>query len=212
MPKVVIFDFDGTLADVAEIVREIYDEQSQRRGWPKLTDAEYKRLRKGTVREAMRWVGVKSWQLPGLLRFGRKAFHDKSGEIKLFPGVPDVLEALHKDGWQIYILSTNSPDTIREILSRYKLDSFVTILKRSGMFGKAASINKLVKKQGYSKRHVWMVGDEIRDMEAAKKSGVNSVGVAWGLQDGASLKKYKPDYLAKKPSEIVEYLKMEAKA
>lgn len=209
--KVVIFDFDGTLADVAEVVREIYDEESEKRGWPALTDAQYKKLRKGTIKQAVSWVGIRPWQLPGLLRLGRKRFHSKSGQVKLFPGITKLMKDLHDKNWTIYVLSANSSNTIREVLDRNDIGRYVQVLKRSPLFGKASSVRRLIRSRGYQQDEVWMVGDEVRDMEAAQKAGIRSIAVTWGLQDESLLKRQTPHALVTKPDDILHHLEKSSK-
>lgn len=204
--KVVIFDFDGTLADVAELIKTLYAELALQRGWPELTEEAYIRLRKGTVPQAIKWVGVRPWQLPGLLREGRAQFHARSSEVILFPGIDKVVKKLHADGWEIYVLSSNSPGTIREVLRANDLADKMHILRRPSMFGKDKSINKLIHREAYNRANVWMVGDELRDVDGANKAGVRSIAVSWGLQDISALQAAGPTAVADKPADIVTIL------
>jgi phosphoglycolate phosphatase len=205
--KAVIFDFDGTLADVATIMRAIYAEEALKRRWPELTDKDYARLRKGTIRQAMKWARIRSWQLPGLLRLGRNLFHARSGEVELFEGIHELIPQLQEDGWDIYVLSINSTATIQEVLKRHKVDKYFQILKRPNLFGKSASIRTLMRSRGYERANVWMVGDEVRDIQAANKAGVNSIAVAWGLQDESLLAQYQPTAVARQAQDIERILK-----
>lgn len=207
--KVVIFDFDGTLADVEAIIRQLYGEIAPKRRWPELTDEAYQTLRRGTLREAMRWLGVRPWQLPGLMRVGRTLFHKHSASVQLFVGIPELVEQLHEDGWHIYVLSNNSVVTIHEILERNNVDHYVHVLKRPALFGKAASINKLIKQRRYDRNNVWMIGDEVRDIQAANKARVKSIAVSWGLQDESVLQKTRPTHLAHDVTEIKKLLDKE---
>lgn len=205
--KVAIFDFDGTLADTESIIRDIYSEVAAEKGWPALTHADYERLRRGTIQEAISWVGVRPWQLPGLLRQGRKRFHKRVEEAGLFKGIDKVINDLHDDGWHIYVLSANTPHAIHVVMSKYKLDNKVKVLKRSPLFSKHKAVGKLLKKNGYNRDNTWMIGDEVRDIEAAHKAGVRSVAVTWGLQAESALKDRKPTFVAKRPQDITKFLK-----
>lgn len=206
--EVIIFDFDGTLADVSNVVRKVYGEMALTRGWPPLTDREYKKLRKGSITGAVRWVGVKPWQIPGLLREGRELLKKHSGEIELFSGVDRLIRLLHKSGFSLYVLSSNSEGTVRSVLKKNNISN-IHILRRPSLFGKHKSIKRLVGRQNYDKSRVWMIGDELRDIEGAKKAGVKSIAVSWGLQDISLLKQAGPDYVAKKPADILKYFERE---
>ena len=196
----------GTLADVVPLMREIYGEFSVKHGYPALNDEDFERLRKGTAREVFKWAGIKPWQLPGLLKEGRKMFSVRSGQILLFAGVAELVRELHAEGWHIYILSSNDSATIREILKRNQIESIATKLSRPPLFGKASSIKALLRANDYERHNVWMVGDEVRDIEAANKAGVNSIAVAWGLQHEIALAHADPTRIALKVPEIKKYL------
>lgn len=204
--NVAIFDFDGTLADVVVIFREVYGQIAQKYDYPELTEEAFQKLRRGTLREVMKWVGVRPWQITGLLREGRTLFYERRKDIKLFPGVLELIQQLDKREWDLYILSSNSTITIREILAKNGVGHEVMVLKRPPLFGKAGSIKGLVRRKKYDKNRVWMVGDEVRDIEAATKAGVQSIGVAWGLQHESALAKANPTFVALKVSELKNYL------
>lgn len=207
--KVAIFDFDGTIGNIEPLIREIYGEVSTKRGWPTLTDEAYRKLRGGTISDAIKWVGVRPWQLPGLMREARSLVYDRRDMIELFPGIPELLRHLHRSGWNLYILSANSTKTIHAVLKREKLDSLVQVLKRPALLGKSRSINKLVKSQGYQPENVWMIGDEVRDVEASHKSGIRSISVTWGLQDKSILQTYKPTAIAHTAKDVETILTTE---
>lgn len=208
--RVVIFDFDGTLADVVPLMRKVYGDFAVRKGYPEMTEEIYETLRKGTLKDVLKWAGIKPWQLPGIMREGRSAFYKGSKQVMLFEGITDLLPQLKNQGIDLYILSSNSVDTIKEIMKRNNVDTFVTVLKRPALFGKSVSIKKLMKKNGYKKSEVWMVGDEVRDIEAANKAGVNSVAVAWGLQHEIALERSNPTFLARSVKELNKILLKEA--
>ena len=204
--KVAIFDFDGTLADVIVVLRSLYGDVAVKRGWPDLTDEALQLLRKGTYREALKWLGVRPWQMPALMREGRRLYYARRSEVRLFEGMAEVLAELHHRGWDMYVLSINSEQTIKDLLADYRVDHLVHVLRRPAVFGKAMSINRLVRRRGYSRQNVWMIGDELRDVDAAKKAQVKSVAVAWGLQDRELLKNASPTGLADTPADIVRLL------
>ncbi len=200
--KVVIFDFDGTMADVVPLMRKIYAEVATAKGYPELTDADFERLRKGNLKDLMKWSGVRAWQLPRMLREGRRVFYAHRKEVLLFRGISDLITELHSADYDLYILSSNSVRTIKYILKQANVAEPIHVLRRPPLFGKAGSIKQLIRRKRYSRNNVWMIGDETRDIDAANKAGVRSVAVSWGLQHEVALAKSRPEYVVSKVSEL----------
>ncbi|HVO28814.1 MAG TPA: HAD hydrolase-like protein, partial [Candidatus Paceibacterota bacterium] len=50
------------------------------------------------------------------------------------------------------------------------------------------------------------VGDEIRDVEAAKKNKLAAVGVTWGVNSREGLAGARPDAIVDTAGELLEYL------
>ena len=203
---VIIFDFDGTLADSSALIRKLYNQMAAEHSWPSLNETEYQRLRGLGFIQAQRWAGIKSWQIPGLMREGLKRFKQHSAEVELFEGIPQLITQLSQAGFTLYVLSTNSQDAIREVLDRYQLKEQMTVLKRSALFGKQHAIRHLMAKNKYQPQDVWMVGDEVRDIDAAKRAGVKGLAVSWGLQTSDILKAAQPDAVASHPHELLKIL------
>lgn len=206
--KVIIFDFDGTLADSAPIIRAIYAEMAVKNNLRVMTDEDYTMLRRGSLREARKWSGVRFWQLPLLVRNVRKLMKLEAEKVQLFPGVVKMIGELRARELELYILSRNKADTIIQVLERYGLQDELRILdRRKRTFGsKAAIISALVRQKRYKKEDVWMIGDEVRDIQAANKAGVNSIAVSWGLQDVSVLERYKPTCLVSTVPQLQQVL------
>ncbi len=75
------------------------------------------------------------------------------------------------------------------------------------MFGKETKMRKIIKKEKISPNEVLYVGDEIRDINAAKNTGIDIASVAWGYNTVESLKKHNPEFLIYTPSELIEICK-----
>lgn len=206
--KVIIFDFDGTLADSAPIIRAIYAEVATKNGLRVMSDEDYTMLRRGSLREAKKWSGVRFWQFPLLVRNVRKLMRLESEKVALFPGVVEMIRELRRQGLDLYILSRNTAATITHVLERHGLEGELPILdRRKRSFGsKASVINRLVQQKQYDRKLVWMVGDEVRDIVAANKARVNSIAVPWGLQDISILERYKPTRTVSTVSELQKIL------
>ncbi len=205
--RAVFFDFDGTLADSEQVLIQIYSDLAKKSGWPPLTRKKYLLLRGSTPQEALKWAGVKFWQLPWLVRTGRREYSKHKDNIKLFPRTKATLEAISEAGFDLYILSSNSRSTVKSIMADNGIDDKATVLKSSSLFGKHKVIRYVLSKHKYDPTQSWMIGDEIRDVEAAKAAGVNSIGVTWGLQDERALLRSSPTAIAKRPADIPQVVR-----
>src|SRR5689334_13072598 len=95
MKKLVIFDFDGTLANSFDIVVDIFKSWSTR--YVRVSDAEIERLRGMGARTVMKELHIPYWRAPWLLAKGRREMTRRLPEIELFTGLQKVLEALREE-------------------------------------------------------------------------------------------------------------------
>jgi phosphoglycolate phosphatase len=75
------------------------------------------------------------------------------------------------------------------------------------LFGKNKIITNILKRRHLEKEETCYIGDEDRDIEAAKKAGVKSAAVTWGFNTKKRLASINPDFLITKPSDILTIVK-----
>ena len=89
-----------------------------------------------------------------------------------FPGMSEVLKELNGRGYRMYILSTNSSANIEKFLKKHKIGSYFSKINGDiGLRSKSAALKKLMKKEDVKRSDCYYIGDETRDVEAAKKAG-----------------------------------------
>ncbi len=202
----IVFDFDGTLADMKRLLMEVGNEIAAKKGWPTIDEATYQQLRKGNIKDGLKHLGIPLREVPfGLLQAKRMLAH-RSGEIELFQGIHELVTYLHYSGHELFVLSTNSRKLIYAVLERHKLSEQLNVLPSSGLFGKAPALKRFMRSQRVDKKDVWYVGDELRDIEAAKKAGVHSIAVTWGLQHPDTLRAAQPTFVADEPQQIADHI------
>lgn len=193
--KLVIFDFDGTLADSAQWFRHILNDLAEQHRFKKVSDEELEMLRGKSNREIIQYLGIRFWRMPAIARNVRKRSAVASGDIRLFNGIPELLRGFKKDGMQIAIVSSNGEDTVRRVLgtSSALVDHYDCGVS---LFGKAAKFRALQRKLGLRPDEVLAVGDEGRDVEAAHRAGFASAAVTWGYATEVELRRCSPTFLA----------------
>jgi len=187
-----IFDFDGTLADTFPWVASITNKVADKYGFKKVSENEYETLRGLGAREIFKYLGIPLWKAPLIANYMRGMLSKNIGEISLFNGVDNLLEALSSRKVTIAVLSTNSFANISTVLGSRNTALIDHFECGVSVFGKRAKLRKILKKSGMPPREAIFIGDEIRDCEAANKVGIAFGAVSWGYTRIASLEACKP--------------------
>ena len=200
--KCLIFDFDGTIADTYSIIFEIISEIFHKRGVKIPKDR--KEPRSMGAREKMRKYKISRRTVVLLTRVCRRHLKKKIKTVKTFPRLKNVLKKLKKK-YRLGIVTSNSKNNVKIFLKNNGLNEVFDFIETGNpLFGKHRRLKKAVKRHGYKKSEVIYVGDETRDIKAAKKVGVKIVAVSWGYESISCLNKGKPNYLITKPERLLK--------
>lgn len=203
MPKkIIIFDFDGTIANTMESIIHIMNNLSNEFGFKKIKDEDVEYLRGKKSKEILKHLGISIFKLPFVIRKARREIN--SHIALLHPSVNwlPTLKYLKENDCELGIVTTNIEDNVREFLHSNNLDKFDFFYTTKKIFGKDKTILKILKDKRLKISQVFFVGDEIRDIEAGKKVGVKTVAVGWGYNTKDALAKENPDFLINTPEEL----------
>jgi phosphoglycolate phosphatase len=201
--KTIIFDFDGTIADTQETVIAITNRLAPEFGYPPLHEEEIAYFRELTTREIIKQSQVSLWQLPFLIQRLKKELKQEIKTVQPIPGMVNALEELKREHFQLGIITSNSEDNAIQFLRQHGLLHYFNFVESSShLFGKSKVIKRLLRQKRISRELVTYVGDETRDIEAARKSGVRIVAVSWGFNTATVLAKCQPDALISHPGEL----------
>lgn len=202
--RLVIFDFDGTLADTFDwfvgIVGDVADRYRFRRPEPQDRDA----LRRMGPRELLSHLEVRRWKVPLIARHMRALKSASLDQLSLFPGVSDMLRSLSEAGITIGIVSSDSEANIRTGLGPEIAGQVDIFDCGASLFGKRAHIARVVRRAGIRAEQTLYVGDEIRDGEAARAAGVDFGAVSWGYCDLEGLNRQKPERVFTRMEDIAQ--------
>ncbi len=189
-----VFDFDGTLANSAGWFRSILPDLSRRFGFRCPDEAELEVLRHKPPREVMRILKIPGWKLVFIAVHVRKRAA-KAEAFPLFDGVPEVLRLIAAGGMKIAVVSSNAEVNVRRALGP-ELSALVASWScGAGMFGKAKHFRDVLSELKVAPDCALAVGDEIRDIEAAREVGLRTAAVAWGFGMKPALEAAGPDLL-----------------
>src|SRR6056297_529336 len=190
--SVYIFDFDGTIADSAQLVLEIGNVVLKNNKREPITELDFNVLKDMSVKEQIQKMNIPVWMIPKLAASVRSELKARIDQLEPIQGMPELLKELSsKSNTRVALLSSNSKDNIEYFLNKHALsDIFEYKHTDVGIFSKKNRLQKLVKTMGCKPNDVVVyVGDESRDVEAALKAGLVPVSVTWGLNSIDLLKR-----------------------
>lgn len=204
--RLAIFDFDGTLADSGDWFLSIADDLAERFRFRRIDSAEIETLRGRTTREVIRHVGIPRWKLPAIARHIHKRLAGETDRIDLFDGVTYMINELVASGVRIAVVTSNAEHNARAILGPdivAKIDMFEC---GASLFGKAPRFKRVLRKLGVAHADAISIGDETRDLTAARKVGIDAGAVLWGYANRSILTALKPDVVFDSPAEVIDFL------
>ncbi|MDX2282910.1 MAG: HAD-IA family hydrolase [Bacteroidia bacterium] len=204
--SLLIFDFDGTIADTPAVALTIYNELSGGFGLPQTDHDSLMDLKDKRISELMRMTGMSWFKLPQFIRQARKAFTKHLHQVSPIEGMPETLHSLRERGYRMGILTSNSRSNVEAFLNRNDLAVFEFVKAPSSLWGKARAIRRLLRAERLERSEVVMIGDELRDIEAANKARVDAIGVTWGFNTGELLAQGQPARIVHTPADLLALL------
>jgi phosphoglycolate phosphatase len=204
--RLVIFDFDGTLSDSGDWFLSVVDELARKFRFRTVQPDEVDMLRHRSSREVIQFLQISRWKLPLIARYLRKLVGRNAHQIELFPGTPDLLERLAETGVKIALVTSNSEANARLILGPQHVAKIDCYACGSSLFGKAPKFRRVLKRMNIPAAAALAVGDETRDIDAAREVGMRAGSVLWGYASERVLAALSPDALFREPQDILDYV------
>ncbi|MBE1205565.1 HAD hydrolase-like protein [Aminobacter carboxidus] len=187
-----IFDYDGTLADSFPWFCSVLNQTARQFGFREVADNEIEQMRALGTREIIASLGIPKWKMPAIAMHMRKLSAESRDAVALFPGVEPMLASLAARDITIAIVSSNSEHTIRGTLGAAA--AHVSHFQcGASLWGKSAKFKAVIKRLGADKRRTIAIGDEVRDIEAARGAGIAAGAVTFGYNTAAALRAQGPD-------------------
>lgn len=201
--RLAIFDFDGTLADSFPVLLRALNAAAVRYGFRQVSERDVHELRGRTPWEVMEHVEVATWQLPMIMHFVRERMAEEIDAVALFPGMHEVLEDLAAHGTQVAIVTSNSESSVRHVLGD-RLAALVCEYRCSvSMFGKRPRMRQVLASTGVAPWQAVAIGDEVRDLRAARAEDIPFCAVSWGFTTVPAFVAAAPDYLVGRVEDLV---------
>ena len=207
-----LFDFDGTLADTAADLSRALNRLRSARALGALP---LEKLRPHASGGARGLIGAGLGILPehpeykGLRDAFLKHYADEiCVDTCLFPGMPNLLAALEQRGLRWGIVTNKSTNLTWMLVKELGLDARAACVvcgdTTPHLKPHPASLLHAAQELALAPRDCVYLGDDLRDIQAARSAGMRCVAVGWGYGEG--LAAWNADAVIERPGDLIEWL------
>lgn len=207
--QLIIFDFDGTLADTWRDIAIALNQTFREVGLAAAQDAQVRdwignglhRLLERAVPESQRSPARLAALYARFLEYYDRGCLDTT---VLYAGIPECLARLSEHS--LAILSNKPTHFLNRMVTGLGVACrFAAVIGGDALaVGKpdAAAVAHVVRSVGVRPDGVWMVGDSAIDVATGRAAGAHTIGCAWGLRGAGELRDAGVEFLIEHPSEI----------
>lgn len=192
--RMVILDFDGTLADTAAVIIRTTQATIRELGLPSRTDEQCAAM-----------IGLRLVEIPPVLfpecsidgdvyaSTYRRLFHEfnTEGAVQLYPNVAETLEELKSKGLILTIASSRSHASLAEYVESLGLSSYISHILGADDVDRGKPdpepVNRTLERFGMKPEEAIVIGDTYFDIQMGRNAGTLTCGVTYGNGSRESL-------------------------
>ncbi|MEQ9438923.1 MAG: HAD-IA family hydrolase [Cyclobacteriaceae bacterium] len=203
--RTLVFDFDGTIADTLPHILAISNRLSGDFGYRKIPDDAIELFRGKRSREALEQLQIPMIRLPAIARRMKAELQKEIHLLKPIASIKEVLSELNSH-YRLGIVTSNSLSNVERFLEANEMSFFDFIHSSSSLFGKSSVLRGVLRVRRLLREETVYIGDETRDIEAAKKSRIDMIAVSWGANSAEVLASLQPQFLIHQPEGLLTLL------
>ena len=205
----IIFDFDGVLADTLHDLIQFGQEVCDELGIEHVVKKEdLGNLDSMSFASFGRACEVPEHLIDEFVQGCLKRFAEKKSAPAIFHGLSSIVRNFAINN-TLAIITTNSSQNVNAFLVEHGLDDCIHAVYGVDIPGSKAQKISIARDQfsaGTIRESVFMIGDSLSDIRAANEASVTSVAVTWGHQSLEHLLGGAPDYVVHLPHDLVEVI------
>ncbi|MFJ2334506.1 HAD-IA family hydrolase [Pseudomonas helleri] len=215
--KLLIFDWDGTLADSVGRIVKAMRVAAQRTGRPERDEASIRGIIGLGLPEAILTL------YPGMAEPEMVVFRQHYADVyiamdeqpsPLFAGVADTLEAFRADGYRLAVATGKARRGLDRVLKVHGWERFFDVTRAADETASKPNplmLNQILAHCDVPPSQALMVGDASFDLLMARNAGIDSVAVSYGAQSVERLLTFKPRLAIDKFPELRTWLGRQVK-
>ena len=201
-----IFDFDGTLADSLPFFVSVVNTLAHKHDFQPIDLREIEKFRTYDAMKMLHHVGLPLWKMPLVGRSYQALMAQSVASIPLFAGVDELLRGLAASRVTIALVTSNSDSIVRQVLGEENAALITHFHCGVSMFGKRHKLHEVLRKAHCHRSRAIYIGDEARDLEAARSEHIAFGAVSWGFNSVESLVALSPEEVFTRVEDIVARL------
>ena len=216
MPKLCIFDLDGTVLDTAPSIAHFGNLALQKHGIEPIDEKEYKYFAgdgaKILIKRMLEYRTCYSDALhASVFKLYNELYNaDVTCKTVIFDGLKEVLDRLKAEGYRFAIVS-NKPDfaaktVANSLYGEGYFDRVVGQKEGSALKPNPGEVFAVMQELGANAKDCVYVGDTDTDMKTGKNADLYTIGVLWGFRRREELEKNGADAIAATPEELYKII------
>lgn len=209
--KAVIFDMDGTILNTLEDLKNATNYSLRQFGMPERSLEEVRMFVGNGIRKLVERAvpaGTPEEKIAQILDVFLEYYEIHSADnTSPYPGILELVEKLKKSGIKTAV-STNKADVPAQELGREYFNGIFDLIvgQQDGLKVKPApdSVNKILSILDIQKKDAIYIGDSDVDVQTAKNSGLDFIGVSWGFRGREFLEKNGAKNIVDNANEILD--------
>jgi len=121
----------------------------------------------------------------------RRLYRDLPGDYALYAGVRETLDVLRERGYWMGVVTGKSLSGLEQVLNDFSLAHYFLVKRTADHCPSKphpAMVNECMVEMGVEPEQTTVVGDALLDMQMAQASGVQALGVSFGVAEGEALR------------------------
>lgn len=208
--RAVLFDWDGTLYDSIDASFRIYEELFKKYANLDLKCDYFRRTFIVDYHKYYAMHGIPKSKWKEVDEHWLERFNEMEGGIHLFPGIKELLEKLLEMNIKVGLVSNGTGGRIKSEMKKNGIDkcfsTLVTDDEIKDFKPNPIGIQHALGKICVDARDALYVGDMAEDVQAGKNAGTSTAAVTWGAHSIERLRPAEPDYIIRRPKELLDIL------
>lgn len=214
MIKNIYFDLDGTIIDSAPSIITGLKITLEKYGYD---IPDYATLRKCVgppfTYSFPNYLGIRDEDFADAVATYRHYYDKENGcmDVEAFEGVEGLLAALVKRGYCLFVCTSKPEPTARKILEGLGLAKYFTDICGATLDAKINTKEQVInlcftRAPWHLKEETILIGDTKFDVDGAKASGIECIGVSWGFGSRDEMLEHGALDVFDYPDEVLDYI------